>query len=211
MVVSSSLFFFVLAAYFGGDAASLSPLLAMRFIESHKEVLHALCYPSKHSTTDCKRARMFLFVYLVSAVALSGNFFHFISGWVTTILLQVVMAVLAMIYAFSINDYCDRTLGAMECERACNPLIDAYLALRGIQVLQAIWLRSYVAFFAFSGGLLFCIVWVKRGRLYVDAVMLWREVSRLERDGMLLIAIDVLLIVTLMVVMVFSIIQKYSD
>lgn len=183
----------------------------MRFIESQKEVIHTLRFPSQHSATDRKRAYMFVFVYILTFIAFGGNFFHFVSGWIAAIVLQVVMAILIMIYAFNINDYSDKSMSSMECERACNPLLDAYIALRAVQVIQALWLRSFVCTLSFAVVLLVTLFRVRNGKLYVDAVNLWREVSQYEREGFIFIAVDVLMIIMIMIVMVFSIITKYSD
>ncbi|KPA85033.1 hypothetical protein ABB37_01456 [Leptomonas pyrrhocoris] len=183
----------------------------MRFIESQKEVIHTLRNPSQHSATDRKRAYMFLFVYILGSIAFCGNLFHFISGWIAATVVQVVMTILIMIYAFNINDYSDKSMSSMECERACNPLLDAYIALRGIQLFQALMMRSYVCIIAYAAMLALTIYRVKKGKLYVDAVNLWREVSQYEKEGFFFIAMDVVLIIMLMIVMVFSIINRYGD
>ncbi|KAG5470376.1 hypothetical protein LSCM4_03072 [Leishmania orientalis] len=182
----------------------------MRFIESQKEVVHTLRFPSQHSATDRKRAYMFLFVYVLSTIAFGGNLFHFISGWIAATVLQVVMTILIMIYAFNINDYSDKSMSSMECERACNPLLDAYIALRGVQVIQALFLRSFLCTFFFATVLIATLFRVRQKKLYVDAVNLWREVSQYEREGFVFIAVDVVMIIVLLIVMVFSIVTKYS-
>lgn len=183
----------------------------MRFIESQKEVFHTLRNPSQHSATDRKRAYMYLFVYILGAVAFCGNLFHFVSGWIAAIVVEMVMTILIMIYAFNINDYSDKSMSSMECERACNPILDAYIALRVVQVVQAIVMRSYVCIICYSAVLALTIYRVKMGKLYVDAVNLWREVSHYEKEGFFFIAVDVVLIIMLMIVMVFSIITRYGD
>ncbi|KPI84590.1 hypothetical protein ABL78_6351 [Leptomonas seymouri] len=183
----------------------------MRFIESQREVIQTLRNPSQHSATDRKRAYMFLFVYILGGIAFCGHLFHFISGWIAAIVVQIVMTVLIMIYAFNINDYSDKSMSSMECERACNPLLDAYLSLRGVQLIQAIMMRSYVCIIAYGAVLTLTIYRVKKGKLYVDAVNLWREVSQYEKEGFVFIAVDVVLIVVLMIAMIFSIINQYGD
>lgn len=183
----------------------------MRLIESQKEVFHTLRNPSQHSATDRKRAYMYLFVYILGAVAFCGNLFHFVSGWIAAIVVEMVMTILIMIYAFNINDYSDKSMSSMECERACNPILDAYIALRVVQVVQAIVMRSYVCIICYSAVLALTIYRVKMGKLYVDAVNLWREVSHYEKEGFFFIAVDVVLIIMLMIVMVFSIITRYGD
>ncbi|KAG5496445.1 hypothetical protein JKF63_02747 [Porcisia hertigi] len=183
----------------------------MRFIESQKDVVHTLRFPSQHSATDRKRAYMFLFVYILSAIAFGGNLFHFISGWIAATVVQVVMTILIMIYAFNINDYSEKSMSSMECERACNPLLDAYIALRAVQVIQAFFLRSLVCTVLYLIVLLTTLLRVRQGKLYVDAVNLWREISHYEREGFIFIAADVVMIIVLMISMVFSIIATYSN
>ncbi|CAG9580533.1 conserved hypothetical protein [Leishmania major strain Friedlin] len=182
----------------------------MRVIESQKEVLHTLRHPSQHSATDRKRAYMFLFVYVLSAIAFGGNLLHFISGWIAATVLQVVMTILIMIYAFNINDYSDKSMSSMECERACNPLLDAYIALRAVQLIQALFLRSFVCTFFFATVLIGTLFRVRQRKLYVDAVNLWREVSQYEREGFIFIGVDVVMIIVLMLSMVFSIVANYG-
>ncbi|CAJ1034603.1 putative Cornichon protein [Leishmania utingensis] len=183
----------------------------MRFIESQREVIHTLRFPLQHSATDRKRAYMFLLVYVLTIIAFGGNLFHFISGWIAATVLQAVMTILIMIYAFNINDYSDKSMSSMECERACNPLLDAYVALRAVQVVQALVLRSFLCTFLYAVVLIVTLFRIRQQKLYVDAVNLWREVSLYEREGLVFIAIDVMMIIVLLIVMVFSIVTKYSE
>lgn len=182
----------------------------MRFVESQKEIIDTLRNPAKHSSVERKRAYLFVFVYILAFIAFCGNLFHFVSGWIACIVVELVQLIFAVIYAFNINDYSEKSMSAMECERACNPLIDGYLALRVVQIVQSLFLSSYILPVALIGVLGFELWRVKLGFVYVDATSLWREVSRFEKESYIMIGVDVVLLILVLMLMVFSIIFRYS-
>lgn len=182
----------------------------MRFVESQKEVIDTLRKPAQHSATERKRAYLFLTVYIIAAIGFGCNAFHFISGWIGLLMIQLIQIIFSVMYVFNINDYADKQSTALECERACNPLLDAYFGVRIVQAIMALWLRSYIAFPVFVLALAFHLWRVKKGHQYVDATNLWREVRKNEKESYFNCAIDVTLIVIVMTAMIFSIIGRYS-
>ncbi|EPY31901.1 hypothetical protein STCU_00276 [Strigomonas culicis] len=183
----------------------------MRLLEYQKEVFETLRAPSKHSSVERKRAYMFVFVYILGLIAFAGCFFHFISGWIAIIIVQVVQTIMALIHAFNLNDYSEKTLSSMECERACNPIIDAYLAIGVIQILQAVMCGSNIMTVVYVLSLLYGVWRSQKGHLYVDATNLWRDVRKFEKEGYFLVGKEVIIVVLSLIVMVFSLVQRYSD
>uniref|UniRef100_A0A0A9WRH3 ER-derived vesicles protein erv14 n=1 Tax=Lygus hesperus TaxID=30085 RepID=A0A0A9WRH3_LYGHE len=113
-------------------------------------------------------------------------------------------------YTLSLNDYGERTCSAMECERACNPVIDGYVALRVLQVLQGIFLGSYTVTLIHLVLAVATIVLIQRGHLYIDATTVWRQVTKYEQTGYVILGVDIVIFVVLIIVMVFSLVLKYE-
>lgn len=124
---------------------------------------------------------------------------------------QLVQASFMLVYAFNLNDYSERSVSAMECERSCNPLIDGVVAIRVLQIMQALFTGSYITACIFAAYLGYLVWRIKSNSIYVDATNLWREVNKFEKESYILLAIDVLLIVAVLIIMVVSIISKYSE
>lgn len=182
----------------------------MRLYESQKEIIDTLRNPAKHSATERKRAYLFLAVYFLGFIALACNLLHFVSGWIAVIVIQLCQLIIAIMYAFNINDYSDKQSSAMECERVCNPLVDAYIAIRVIQIVHVLWLGSWMTTIFLLTALGICLWRRQKGSLYVDAANLWREVKKSEVEGYVMCAVDVVMIVCVMLLMIFSLIKKYS-
>ncbi|CCW68452.1 unnamed protein product [Phytomonas sp. Hart1] len=182
----------------------------MRILECQRGVIGTLLNPSKRSATERKRSYLFLAVYILSIIAFCCHFIHFISGWIALLFVQLAQMIITIIYAFSIYDYGDKQTSAMECERTCNPLLDVYLVIRVIQIVQSIWLRSYIAILMFASSLIFFIWRLKKGCQYVDATSLWRDLKKHELESYISLATDVTLIGAVLITMIFSIISKYD-
>lgn len=182
----------------------------MRFIQSQKDVIDTLRSPAKHSATERKRAYFFLAVYIIAVIGFGCNMLHFISGWIGLLLIQLVQMIFSVMYVFNINDYADKQCTALECERASNPLLNAYIGVRVIQVLMAAFLHSYLAFVVFALALALTLWRMKKGHQYVDATNLWRDVKKNEKESYINMGIDVVLIIVVMAAMIISIITRYS-
>lgn len=183
----------------------------MNIIQYQVEIIDALRYPQKHSSIERVRAYFFLVVYIISFFALIGSWFHYISGLITTMLIQIVEVIFIVMYACNLNDYKSKNMDAMQCEHSCNPVVDAYLAVRVLQLFQSFYMGSYifvVLLLTFSGYSL----WkgFKR-KLHVDATNLWREINQIEFTSFVLIGLELLLLVLSMLSMALSLIRKYSS
>lgn len=183
----------------------------MQTLHYQLEVIDTLCFPQKHSSMDRMRAYFFLAVYIIGFVALIGSISHFISGILVLLLIQIVELLLIMLYAFNLNDYKSKNADAMQCERSCNPVVDAYLAVRVLQLLQAFYMGNYtfLLILLVVGG--YILWWGYTGRLHVDATNLWREINKIEVSSFIFIAVEIALLLAAFVSMVFSILRKYSS
>ncbi|EPY40031.1 hypothetical protein AGDE_03897 [Angomonas deanei] len=114
-------------------------------------------------------------------------------------------------YAFNLNDYSEKTVSSMECERSGNPLVDVYVAIRVIQLFQSIMIPSYIMLGCYSLLFAYTLFRMKRGKLYVDATNLWRDAKYFERESYILIAMDVVTIVICLIAMIFSFVNYYTD
>ncbi|CCW60281.1 unnamed protein product [Phytomonas sp. EM1] len=182
----------------------------MRILECQKEVIGTLLNPSKRSATERKRAYLFVAVYIVSFIAFCCHLLHFISGWIALLFVQMAQMIITIIYSFSIYDYGDKQTSAMECERTCNPLLDVYLVVRIFQIVQAVWLGSYLSTFFFVSAFIFFIWRLRKGGQYVDATSLWRDLKKHEVESYINLAMDIALIGAVLITMIFSIISKYD-
>ncbi|ORC87473.1 uncharacterized protein TM35_000222720 [Trypanosoma theileri] len=183
----------------------------MRFLEQQREVWHTLCNPSKHSAGERKRAYFFLFAYCIAIGTFFASLLHFIGAWVASGLMQLIMLIFAMIFALNIADCRDKCLNVLECERTVNPVLEIYVALRVLQSIHALFfLDSVVVSVFFLLALLFLFWRMYRGVFFVDATSLWREMGRLERESYMHIAVDVILFVTYLICMIFSMVSKYA-
>lgn len=182
----------------------------MQVLQYQLEVIDTLCFPQKHSSIDRMRAYFFLAVYIIGFVALIGSISHFISGVLVLLLIQIVELLLIMLYAFNLNDYKSKNADAMQCERSCNPVVDAYLAVRVLQLFQAFYMGSYMFFFILLvvGG--YTLWWGYTGKLHVDATNLWREINKIEVTSFIFIAVEISLLIGAFVSMVFSLLKEYS-
>ncbi|RNF27531.1 uncharacterized protein Tco025E_00181 [Trypanosoma conorhini] len=184
----------------------------MRFVEQQRDLWRVLRSPSRHSAGERKRAYFFLFAYCLTIAALFASFMHFVGAWVSAGLLQLVMIIFAMMYALNIADCRDKCLNVLECERIVNPVLEVYIALRVLQLIQAIFfLHSIVMSVAFVLALLFLFWRMSTGVFFVDATSLWREVGRLEQGSYLVMGSDIVLFMTYLVSMVVSIVLRYAD
>ncbi|KAH9578838.1 Cornichon [Trypanosoma melophagium] len=183
----------------------------MRILEQQREVWRTLCNPSKHSAGERKRAYFFLFAYCLGIAALFASMLHFIGAWVASGLMQLIMLIFAMIFALNIADCRDKCLNVLECERTVNPVLEIYVVLRVLQSLHAVFfLNSVVVSVFFILALLFLLWRMYSGVFFVDATSLWREISRLERESYMHIAVDVILFVTYLICMIFAMVTKYA-
>lgn len=184
----------------------------MNIIQYQLEIIDALRFPQKHSSIEKMRAYFFLAVYIIGLIALFGSVFHYISGLITTLLIQIVEVMFILIYAFNLNDYSEKNMDAMQCERSCNPVVDAYLALRVLQIFQVFYMGSYIFLIVLLlvGGYTLWRGYYAR-KMHVDATNLWREIKQIEFSSYILIGIELLLLIVSMISMIFSIIRKYSD
>lgn len=183
----------------------------MNIIQYQREVIDTLRFPQKHSSAERLRAYFFLAVYIIGFVAFAGSFFHYISGLITTLLIQLVQIMFVLIYAFNLNDYSEKNMDAMQCEKSCNPIVDAYIAIRVLQILQVFYMGSYYFLLALIPCGCFGIWRFCKGKLHVDATNLWKEVKQIEYTSYILIGIELVLLILSMLSMVLSLINKYSD
>lgn len=182
----------------------------MNIFQHQMEVIDTLRFPHKHSSIERMRSYFFLAVYIIGFIAFIGTMFHYISGLITTLLIQIIELMFIMVYAFNLNDYKAKNVDAMQCERSCNPVIDAYLAVRVLQLLQVFYMGSYVflLFLAVVGG--YTLWWGYNGRLHVDATNLWREINKVELNSFIFIGIEISLLIVAFITMIFSLIARYS-
>lgn len=182
----------------------------MRVYKGQKEIIAVLRQPSKHSAFDRKRAYLFLFTYCLGIAAIVGCSFHFFAAWTATLIIQIMLLTLSVMYALSVNDYVQVVISAVECERSCNHLMDVYTAVRLIQFLQAMWIRSYVLS-GLSTVTLVVFIWRRQvGYQYVDATSLWRDVKKSETEALINIFTDVVVVIVDITMMVFSAIDQYT-
>lgn len=183
----------------------------MNIFHYQLEVIDTLRFPQKHSSMERMRAYFFLAVYIIGFIAIVGSMFHYISGLITTLLIQIVELMFVMLYAFNLNDYKSKNADAMQCERSCNPVIDAYLAVRVLQLLQVFYMGSYTFLLVLTvvGG--YTLWYGYNGKLHVDATNLWREITKTEVKSFIFIGIEIALLLVAFITMVFSLISKYSQ
>lgn len=182
----------------------------MNIINYQLEVIDTLRNPQRHSSIEKMRAYFFLAVYIIAFIALVGSMFHYISGLITTLLIQIVEVMFVLIYAFNLNDYGEKNMDAMQCERSCNPVVDAYVATRVLQILQVFYMGSYYFLFPVTAAGVFVFWRASKRKLHVDATNLWREIKQIERSSYALMGMELILLILAILTMIFSLISRYS-
>ncbi|CCD13104.1 unnamed protein product [Trypanosoma congolense IL3000] len=183
----------------------------MRILQQQAEVWHAVLHPSKHSWGERKRAYLFLFAYCLAIATLIASLMHFIGAWVACGLLQLVMLIFSMTFALNIADCRDKCLNVLECERAINPILEVYIALRVAQLLHTAFILCDIPMsIGIVLALLYSLWRLWYGSYFVDATSLWREVGRLEKESYIYIAVDTLLFAAYLVILVFVMVNRYS-
>ncbi|RNF12122.1 hypothetical protein TraAM80_00543 [Trypanosoma rangeli] len=184
----------------------------MRFVEQQRDLYRVLRSPSRHTAGERKRAYFFLFAYCLTIAALFFSFMHFVGAWVSAGLLQLVMVIFSMMYALNVADCRDKCLNVLECERVVNPVLEVYICLRVLQLLQAIFfLHSIVLSITFIAALLFLFWRISTGIFFVDATSLWREIGRLEQGSYFVMGVDIVLFMVYLVSMVIAVVVHYAD
>eukprot|EP00796_Vickermania_ingenoplastis_P002019 gene2019-1209_t len=186
---------------------------AMNIIQYQLDIIDTLRFPKNHSSIEKMRAYMFLAVYIVGFLALVGSVFHYISGLLTTMLIQIIEVLFALAYAFNLNDYVEKNMDAMQCERSCNPLLDAYMATRVLQIIQVFYMGSYPILAVLIPAFAFVCWKVSKGQLHVDATNLWSKIHQKEFLSYILMGmeISILSIIFLLAVAFEDVTKKVLD
>lgn len=194
----------------GVRSITTAGVFSMGFLQRLQAVPSVLTAPKQHSAAERRSAYLYVGVCVTALIATALCWVHFVGAWVALVALQVAQVMLSITWALTINDLTERVTTPMRCEAVANPLVDAYVALRAVQLMLSLATRHYtcLAFFFIAFGVAVMGLW--KSYVYVDAVDVWHNAKKTETNSFIVLTMEILVAVAVLLSMIFSFLNRFS-
>lgn len=166
--------------------------------------------PARHTKSERFRAICHASLLPLFFVTLVSHWHSTTLSWITCIVLQLIVVIVASYQVFLVMEYEERRSDAGEVERHCNPLSEWQLAARVLQVFHLLCLgRWVVALLLFAPQIAVDVMQIQMNphSIWVDPTALWKSVRVLDRNLKIKLVAHGLLFVVLLVVMLLSLLR----